>query len=281
MTMLSDILPAEYYCKINGICKIDELYEIRLSSNKFIQLHGKFGKKTLNLKADDYGIKYCIENATHKSIYAYNNQIQKGYIACLDGIRIGLVGEAVIENNSVKTLKNINGLVIRIPHEIKGCADGIISKIFTNSEIKNTLIISPPGCGKTTVLRDIARQISSDKNVLIIDEKNEISATVNGSPKLDVGNSLVMLYHPRETGYETLIRNTAPDCIITDEIYSDEDIKRLMGAIKSGVKIITSIHSDEKMFDKLLYPKLNFFDLYVFLSDKPVGSIKTIRSNEV
>ena len=274
--MLCDILPIEIYNKLCKNVRFEELYEIRLLRNKYIQVVGKIGKKTIGEIAVDSALIQCIlERATHSSIYAYNHQIKKGFIACDDGMRIGLVGEAVIENDSVKTIKNITGLVIRIPHEIKGCADKIIGKI----KDKNVLIISPPACGKTTILRDIARQISSDQNVLIIDEKNEISASRDGQAMLDVGSSLVMLNYPRDLGFETIIRNTAPDVIITDEIYSDDDIKHLTNAIKSGVKIITSIHSDDIQFDRLLYPKLNFFGLYVFLSKDPVGSIKTVRSS--
>lgn len=227
-------------------------------------------------------IQDIVFKACEKSVYAYNDCIKQGYI-CSGGVRIGLCGEFVTENGVVKTMKNYNALCVRIPHEVKGCALSVADKIITAGAgqkryIKSTLVISPPGVGKTTFLRDIARIISDKtrENVLIIDEKNEIY-----SDKFDLGLTTDVLSGcDKRFAFFSAIKTICPGVIIADELTCEEEADGALFAKLSGSAVICSVHAQNYSdAEKKDYLKKAFsndcFELFVTLKrerDKVVVS---------
>jgi len=188
-----------------------------------------------------------IHKASNYSIYAVNEQIKQGFITIHGGIRIGLCGEVVSERGDISTVKNISSLNIRIPHQVRGCSYPVLPYIFAEGRPLKTLIISPPGAGKTTFLRDLACQVS-DKysllNTLVLDERGEIAASHLGENQLDVGvGTDVITGCTKQYGFDNGIRSMRPDIIITDEIASRADAEMLRLAARSGVCIFASVHA--------------------------------------
>lgn len=188
------------------------------------------------------------------SLYAHSDSIRKGFITIRGGHRIGFAGQVVTEEGRVKTVCNISSLNIRISHEVKGVSDGIIKELYDNNGgIKNTLIISPPGFGKTTMLRDIIRNISNGSNekkgmnVTVIDERSEIAACYKGIPENDLGDRCdVFDGITKAEGMILALRTMAPRVIAVDEIGGEEDINAIKQVSKCGCGIIATIHGDSK-----------------------------------
>ncbi len=219
-----------------------------------------------------------LELISENSIYAFQDEIRNGYITLRGGHRVGITGKAVLDGTGIKNLKDISGLNIRVSREIRGCSDQILKFIVQGeNDIYNTLIISPPKCGKTTILRDIARSVSDGVpqiglkglKVGIVDERSEIAACFKGSPQKQVGvRTDVLDACPKQIGMSMLLRSMSPDVIITDEIGSSGDKEALMQVINAGVKIVTTAHGysisqlklrkevlsmlEEKVFDRLV-----------------------------
>jgi len=226
----------------------DRVYEIRLRANSPVIacISGRnflLGKVTVS-RTD---IDTIIHKACNYSIYAVNEQIKQGFITIHGGIRIGLCGEVVSEKGEISTIKNVGSLNIRIPHQVRGCSFVVLPYIFAEDRPLKTLIISPPGAGKTTFLRDLACQVS-DKysllNTLVLDERGEIAAAHLGDNYLDVGKTTdVMTGCTKQYGFDNGIRSMRPDVIITDEIATKEDVKMVRLAARSGVSVIASVHA--------------------------------------
>ncbi len=220
-------------------------------------------------------IDFVIAHACENSIYAYNEEIKQGFITVEGGIRIGLAGTCVSEKDTIKTIKNLSSINIRLPHEIKDCSLKIL-EFITEPQISNTLILSPPGAGKTTLLRDLAFQISQRyiKNVLIIDERNEIANVVNGFSQYKLGIFCdIMTNCTKQFGLENGIRSMRPDVVMTDEIANIEDINAVLYAQGCGVKVIATTHCDnlenlqtKKDFEQLLSNRA--FNRYIVLSSR-------------
>ncbi|MCL2256240.1 MAG: stage III sporulation protein AA, partial [Firmicutes bacterium] len=233
-TSLEKILPSKVVLAMKKCLNFEKLYEIRLRTNKPIMVN--YGGKYFVLST--FGIKETIDDdafivgegvindivvkASDYSLYAVNEQICAGYLTIRGGIRLGLGGEIVWDGGKVKTVKNFSSLNIRVPHEIKNCAKRVFN-VSVEPQIKNTLIISPPGAGKTTLLRDLARLAASNapiKNILLIDERNELAAVANGVAQLDVGTSTDIISNcSKEYAFESAIRALRPDIIICDELF--------------------------------------------------------------
>lgn len=282
--MLNDLFPA---LLIKAVSKFEfnKLTEVRLRRNCPVIVN--YMGKNLILKTEDGEplyvnreiIEFVLKKATEYSIYAFNNQIKQGFITARGGIRIGIAGESVNSDNFLpKTIKDINSMNIRIPHEVVGCSNLVFKFIYSENEIKNTLIVSPPGAGKTTLLRDIARNLSfvNDKiiNTLIVDERFEIASCVDGQPMLDVGiYSDIVSGATKEFAFLNAIRALRPDVIITDELAGEDDIRACENAINSGVKVIASVHAssinelkNKFEFSNLLNERL--FSRIIILSSK-------------
>ena len=181
------------------------------------------------------------------SIYSYQNQIKEGFITLKGGHRVGISGTAVINNNEIINISDISSINFRISREVLGCSDRIFDKFGLN--IGGTLIIGPPSSGKTTILRDMARRLSTsfeaDKliKVSIIDERREIAASYQGVPQQDIGFSDVLSGFPKAEGIIRAIRTLSPKIIICDEIGGVEDAEAIKKSLNSGLGIIASIHA--------------------------------------
>lgn len=231
----------------------NSITEIRIrSKNKIIVICSK-NEFVLDLIASPKIILDILLNVSKMSIYAIQTDLNNGFVVIRGGHRIGVCGEVVYENGRIKNIKNICSLNIRVARQIFGCADSVMPQIIVNGIFQNTLIVSPPGCGKTTLLRDIIRQISNGiktlgingKNVSLIDERGEIASCYEGAPTLDIGiRTDVMSNIDKSTGMSMVIRSMAPDIIATDEIGSAKDILAIKAAILSGVKVIFTMHGD-------------------------------------
>lgn len=188
------------------------------------------------------------------SIHSFIDDIQKGFITLSGGHRVGIVGKVIIENGQVKNIKHISSLNIRVSREVKGCADKVLGHILNkDGKINNTIIISPPQCGKTTLLRDIVRNLSDGNKELgfegikvsLIDERNEIAGSYLGIPQMDVGmRTDIIETCPKELGITMLLRSMSPNVIVTDEIGSEGEVKSLYTALSGGVNLITTVHGD-------------------------------------
>jgi stage III sporulation protein AA len=237
--------------------------------------------RAFTVKQDE--IMKALELMSRFSLYAYQDEIKNGYITLKGGHRVGITGRVVLENEKITNIKDISGMNLRISREVKGCSNKIIKNVISgNNDIYNTMIVSPPQCGKTTLLRDMARVLSDGINEYdfkgiktgIVDERSEIAACYRGIPQNDVGiRTDVMDGCPKKIGMEMLLRAMSPKVIITDEIGSYGDTEAIMKVVNAGVKIIASAHgyniSELKSRQEVLKMiQNNVFQKYIVLSKK-------------
>lgn len=186
------------------------------------------------------------------SPYAYESQLRQGYLTVAGGHRVGIFGQAVMEDGQVALIKQVQFLHIRIVHEVRGVAKDILPYLYEGGQFLNTLVISPPGAGKTTMLRDIAR-MASDGNryhpgmqVCIIDERSEIAGSFMGVPQTHVGiRSDVLDGCPKAIGMLMAVRAMGPQLIVVDELGLDADYEALYCASGCGINLLASIHGND------------------------------------
>jgi stage III sporulation protein AA len=247
MEALLEILP-EKLQEVLLRLPIDKICELRLRANAPVWINVG-GRNIVNPELTVSGID--LDNIIHKAagyaIYSVNDQICRGFITIRGGIRKGLAGHVAADKGEVSTIKNVSALCIRIPHEIPRCSYPALPYIFGGSRPYKTLVVAPPGAGKTTFLRDLAVRVCEtypNFNVLVLDERGEIAANHLGDNQLFVGAGTdVITGGTKWFGFENGIRSLHPDVIITDEIAAAEDAEMIKTAARSGVVVFASVHA--------------------------------------
>lgn len=287
------ILPKSIKQKLENIKYIEKIQEIRLRINKYLQCYLGNEEIIVDYIVTEEDLKIILQRMSNYSIYAFEEEIKNGYITIRGGHRVGICGTCVMEDNKIKTIKNVASINIRICRQIKGCSDEILKFITEKDKVLNTIIISPPKCGKTTLIRDISRNLSNGtkknevnifgKKLCIIDERSEIAGCSNGIPQMDVGiRTDVFDSCLKSEGIIMAIRSMAPDVIVCDEIGTHKDVESILVALNSGVNLITTIHGAgiEDLYMREVFKEVlenNVFKRAIVLSNtKKVGEIKYI-----
>lgn len=292
---MKNLLPNNVYTAINNQFIFSQIEEIRLRANCPIVVC--ISGKNYVLKNDsqcfiatDYELNYCLSRATQNSLYAVNDQLKQMYLSYTGGVRIGLTGDIVSNGQNVSTIKHINSVNIRLPHQVKEFANLALNFIYNKGQINSTLIVSEPGAGKTTLLRDICRGLGTCNtihNILLVDERYEIACCVKGRPMLNVGLFTdIVSGGNKQFAFSRAIRALKPDVIVTDELASDEDILAAKKAILSGVKVIASIHAKnqlELLNNPLIKNMLQqgLFSRVIVLSNNLQGRYQGIYDNQL
>ncbi|MDQ1145105.1 stage III sporulation protein AA [Bacillus sp. SORGH_AS 510] len=228
----------------------DELEEIRIRINRPMEITLKGAPRFLSYIIQPEDAFHLMNKISHFSIYTLEEELKRGYITVSGGHRIGLAGKVILEEGKVKAIRDIASFNIRIAREKVGIAESIVPFLFQGSWM-HSMIIGPPQTGKTTMLRDLARIISSGdqlnhiaaSKVGIVDERSEIAGCVNGVPQLTFGHRLDVLDAcPKAEGMMMMIRSMSPDVLIVDEIGRKEDAEAIQEAIHAGIKLIMTTH---------------------------------------
>lgn len=274
------------------LAKMDTLEEIRLRVQRPIILKFNDCDKIVKYTVTSEEILSCLQMICENSIYTYQNQIAEGFITIKGGHRVGIAGSCVIENGKVININYIYSLNFRIAKQVLGSSNKLLNHVLDldTNQVLNTLIIAPPGAGKTTVLRDLIRQLSSGikelkfkaLNVGIVDERGEIAALYKGIPQNDIGVKTDVIENVHKSiGIRMLIRSMAPKVIVADEIGNKEDIEALNYAVCSGCRGIFTAHGGS-MEDIMLNPvlkslmNLHVFEKLIFLDANQKGNIKEV-----
>lgn len=238
------------HCKSISPDHLSQLEEIRVRIHRPLELTWRGETSFLPYIATPEDAVQLLNKISHHSIYTLEEELRRGFITIEGGHRIGLAGKVILEAGKVKAIRDISSFNIRIAKEQLGIAEPLIPYIH-KGEWLHSMIIGPPQTGKTTLLRDIARIISSGDpserfpalKVGVVDERSEIAGSVSGIPQLTFGHRLDVLDGcPKAEGMMMMIRSMSPDVLIVDEIGSHEDKEAILEAVNAGIKLIMTTH---------------------------------------
>nr|WP_294679685.1 stage III sporulation protein AA [uncultured Blautia sp.] len=269
----------------------DKLYEIRLRVGRPLFLTYDGGECFLRQKGEEpylvtrEDLKETLEYISGYSLYAYEDEIRQGFLSVQGGHRVGVTGKVILDGNHIRGMKYISCINVRLSHEITGCADEVMPYIQNREQIMHTLIVSPPRCGKTTLLRDIIRQLSSGwggmsgVTVGVVDERSELAGCYQGIPQNDLGMRTDILDGcPKAEGMQMLIRSMSPVVVAVDELGKEEDFKAVESVIHCGCRLIATAHG-ESLKETLMQPffkklwEARVFQRYIFLGRRERAGI--------
>lgn len=256
-----------------------ELEEIRMGSGRPLRL--RYGTYERELLPQGTGalVEETVQRACHRSAYAYRETIRQGYVTLPGGHRMGICGSGIVDHGAVEGLRELSSLNLRIAREIPGCADRAAAWVRDS-----TLILGPPGCGKTTLLRDLIRQLSDRRRQIVglADERGEVSAALNGCPGLRVGGRTeVLVGVPKGQAMEMLLRTMNPRWIAVDEITARQDLKAMEEVACCGVSLLATAHGEnlKELRRRPLYGTL--LKLGVFRQAVVMGRDKSYTLEEI
>jgi len=228
-----------------------------------------------------------LELLTQHSLYSFEEELRRGYVTVAGGHRVGLAGRAVLEAGKVRTIRDVGSFNVRVSREVKGVSRGVASLLVdaAHKRVFNTLIVSPPQQGKTTLLRDLARAFSDGTSeartmlgkglkVGVVDERSEIAASCKGVPRFDLGPRTDVLDGcPKAEGMMMMIRSLSPELLVVDEIGRPEDADALHEALHGGISVIATAHGYswddvrlrpvlKQLIEERLFARLVFVNLH-------------------
>jgi len=282
--MLKSYLPENVCNALKRYLNLIDLNEIRLridapiivsvKNKKYYLGENGFCERKDAIFCDYLTLQSIVYKMCESSVYSVNDYLKEGFITLKGGFRVGICGEVVVESEKIKTIKNFQSINIRVPHQIDGCSAFALEYLIKDNFL-NTLVVSPPGAGKTTFVRDVVKQLfkrNISYNILVADERNEIANICNGECEFCLGDFAdICTNSTKEFAFNAGIRTMRPDIIITDEIDIHKDLNTIVNATSCGVKVLATIHSDsvfslknKQGFNKVL--EQGIFDRFVVLS---------------
>ena len=284
----------------------DSLQEIRIRSRLPLILGTTNGNFTITPEGElspAVGGAYIVKESDvrqiftaicENSVYAFMEDIKQGFVTIKGGHRVGIAGRAVNGKGGIENFREISSLNIRVAREVVGAANYIIGNIQKDSGIVNTLIVSPPMGGKTTVLRDLARQISdSGIKTALADDRGELAAIFRGVPQNDIGLQTDVIENaPKSQAVVMMLRSMSPQLIVTDKIATKEDIEAVLKCFGTGVSVIASTHgkSAEEVLKRenlrQLFSDIGFGQIIVLqkegkgINTKILGEVTKIRQEK-
>lgn len=247
----------------------------------------KEAQKGYRIQESDF--KEMLESISGYSLYAFEEELKQGYLTVPGGHRIGVAGKLICDRDGVSCIRNIAFLNIRLAHQIKGCADFVMKYLCEAGEVCHTLIVSPPRCGKTTLLRDIIRQISdgtdqlAGQNVGVVDERGELAGSYCGVPQNDLGMRTDVLENcEKGLGMMMLLRSMAPQVLAVDELGSSEDEAAVEKIFHCGCRLIATVHGSSLEDLKRIrwlndIQKRRLFERYIILdAQAKAGTVREI-----
>ena len=239
---LSALLPGEAAREITA-CG-DALSQIRLRAGRPVQLIGEGFRACGAVALTDGALKSLLGTLMEHSVYAWQEELDQGYFTLEDGSRVGVCGHMTLDGGHCR-MDRIGSACVRVARQLPGCANELVKRMLEGGALRPTLLASPPGLGKTTLLRDVARSLSTlGYCVGIADERHELAACRGGVPTLDVGPCTdVMDGCPRADAIGWMLRAMSPEVIIADEIGGEADALALQDAARCGVAVAASAHA--------------------------------------
>lgn len=238
----SRLLPASLRSAVQSFPLAESAEEIRLRIGKAPTLLISGTEKlfsTVPVRRED--IKTVLENASCSSLYSVSDELRRGYITAPGGVRVGVCGSAAVKGE-VTALRDVTSLALRIPREVIGAGGEVLNNY---DYLRSTLILSPPGGGKTTLLRELVRQSSNAGfRVCVADERGEIAGVYASEPQFDIGEHTdVLSFAPKAEGALMLLRAMNPQIIALDEITRPADCEAIEAVSNCGVSVYATAHA--------------------------------------
>ena len=262
--------------------------EFRLRSGQKMSLLGPEGEPSISEEpVTGQDLQAVLDRATEFSAYRCAGSIRQGYVTVRGGCRVGICGTAVLRGGEIATVGELSSLSIRIARAALGVAKDVYPKLWSEGSFESTLILSPPGGGKTTLLRDLIRCLSKGSQthpalrVAVVDERGEIAAARGGCAQFDVGpHTDILTGTEKAEGISMLLRAMNPQVIAVDEITAPEDIRAMTVAANCGVAFLATVHGrdlDELRRRKLCRELLDTELFHQFIVLEGRGSARTSR----